>query len=95
MRPLNLQEAAQFLRMSRSSLYQRKDIPRYRRPGSRVMLFDQDELEAWLKQGRIEETNVPIPMAQECQAPPVSVDAPVGVVDIHGARVYHRLARYR
>ena len=95
MKPLNLQEAAQFLRMSRSSLYQRRDIPRYRRPGSRVMLFDQDELEAWLKQGRIEETNVPIPVAQESQAPPVSVGAPVGVVDIHGARVYHRLARYR
>ena len=54
MKPLTLAEAAQFLRMSRSSLYQRKDIPRYRRPGSRVMLFDQDELEAWLKQGRVD-----------------------------------------
>jgi predicted DNA-binding transcriptional regulator AlpA len=43
-KPLTLGEAAQFLRMSRSSLYQRKDIPRYRRPGSRVTLFDQDEL---------------------------------------------------
>lgn len=45
MRLLTLTEAASFLRMSRSSLYQRKDIPRYRRPGSRVMLFDQDALE--------------------------------------------------
>ena len=52
MRPMTLAEAASFLRMSRSNLYQRKDIPRYRRPGSRVILFDQDELEAWLKQGR-------------------------------------------
>ena len=48
MKLLTLPEAAKYLGMSRSNLYQRKDIPRYRRPGSRVVLFDQEELEAWL-----------------------------------------------
>ena len=81
MKPLTLQEAAQFLRMSRSSLYQRKDIPRYRRPGSNVYLFDQDELEAWLKQGRV---------GVEPRA-----EADEKVVEISQKRVYHRSARYR
>ena len=95
MRLISLKEAAAFLRMSRSSLYQRKDIPRYRRPGSRVMLFDQDELEAWLRQGRIDATTVlPVtaPAPQEPQ--PQSVSA-AGVMDIQLGRVYHRSARYR
>lgn len=92
MRPLNLQEAAQFLRMSRSSLYQRKDIPRYRRPGSRVILFDQDELENWLRQGRIEERNKAITIAQY---PKTNAGVQDNVVDIHAGRVYHRNARYR
>jgi len=88
MKPLTLAEAAQFLRMSRSSLYQRKDIPRYRRPGSRVMLFDQDELEAWLKQGRIGGLNEP---ASEMLVTEVGA----GSVDISRPRVYHRNAHYR
>lgn len=103
MRPLTLQEAAQFLRMSRSSLYQRKDIPRYRRPGSRALLFDQDELEAWVRTGRIE----PAPLAGSAagvlrtisgprerpsalHAVPASAD-----LDIQAAAVYHRNSRYR
>lgn len=95
MRLLSLKEAAQFLRMSRSSLYQRKDIPRYRRPGSRVMLFDQDELEGWLKQGRMgsfidEQTLVAEPQKIQHYA-----DSPPGVMDIQIGRVYHRNARYR
>ncbi len=85
MRLFTLAEAAQFLRMSRSSLYQRKDIPRYRRPGSRVILFDQDELEAWLGQGRIGGTI----------DSPVTVPEPQEVVDIQVERVYHRNVRYR
>ena len=92
MKPLNLQEAAQFLRMSRSSLYQRKDIPRYRRPGSRVMLFDQDELEAWLRQGRIEEKNKIVIIDQK---PQTIAGIQNDVVDIRAGRVYHRNARYR
>lgn len=94
MKPLTLGEAAQFLRMSRSSLYQRKDIPRYCRPGSRVMLFDQDELETWLKQGRIggNEPTLEMPSTTELhQAPEVAA----GVVDISSQRVYHRSARYQ
>ena len=87
MKPLTLKEAAQFLRMSRSSLYQRKDVPRYRRPGSNVYLFDQDELEAWLKQGRVSEPAITMP------AP--STEADDKVVEISQQRVYHRSARYR
>lgn len=95
MKPLTLAEASSFLRMSRSSLYQRKDIPRYRRPGSRVMLFDQDELEAWLKQGRIDDHSE---LALEMPATTALYQAPevaAGVVDISSQRVYHRSGRYR
>ena len=93
MKPLTLAEAAQFLRMSRSSLYQRKDIPRYRRPGSRVMLFDQDELETWLKQGRIDssEPTLEMPATELRQAPEVAAV----VVDISSKHVYHRNGCYR
>jgi predicted DNA-binding transcriptional regulator AlpA len=92
MRPLNLQEAAQFLRMSKSSLYQRKDIPRYRRPGSRVMLFDQDELEAWLKQGRVVEAKASTPQAIAATNGP---EGSLAIVDISASPIYHRSARYR
>lgn len=79
--------------MSRSSLYQRKDIPRYRRPGSRVMLFDQDELETWLKQGRIDgsEPTLEMPAMGLRQTPEVAAE----VVDISSQRVYHRNGCYR
>jgi predicted DNA-binding transcriptional regulator AlpA len=92
-KPLTLAEAAQFLRMSRSSLYQRKDIPRYRRPGSRAMLFDQDELESWLKQGRIggSESTLEIPTTERHLAPEVAS----GVVAISSKNIYHRNATYR
>lgn len=46
---LLLNEAAEFLRCSTSLLYKRRDIPRHRRPGSRVLLFDRNELLAWAK----------------------------------------------
>ncbi|NGZ98470.1 MAG: hypothetical protein CV089_20495 [Nitrospira sp. WS110] len=92
MRPLNLQEAAQFLRMSKSSLYQRRDISRYGRPGSRVLLFDQDELEVWLKHGRLVETKAPTPQSTSVtNVPEVLSD----IVDIPPLPVYHRSARYR
>lgn len=95
MKPLTLQEAAQFLRMSRSSLYQRKDIPRYRRPGSRVMLFDQDELEAWLKQGRIGGSDEEPVTVSASQSQETDAANHTGVIDIQARRVYHRSARYR
>ena len=59
------------------------------------MLFDQDEIEAWLKQGRIEgegEPVIEIPGATVLHQTPKM--AP-GVVDISSQRVYHRNARYR
>lgn len=95
MRPLTLAEAAQFLRMSRSSLYQRKDIPRYRRPGSRVMLFDQDELEAWLKQGRIGGSDEELVTVSSSQEQKADAENQNSVIDIQAGRVYHRSARYR
>lgn len=95
MRPLSLAEAAQFLRMSRSSLYQRKDIPRYRRPGSRVMVFDQEELEACLRQGRIGATaESPVTASAPEELQPHSMSS-AGGIDIQVGRVYHRNARYR
>ncbi|BFU94319.1 MAG: hypothetical protein NTNFB02_10410 [Nitrospira sp.] len=93
---MTLGEAAAFLRLSRSSLYQRKDIPRYRRPGSRVILFDQDELEAWLQQGRIDASTgrgeSPSSGQDEHHEVPKACISPV---DISPSRVYHRSARYR
>lgn len=46
---LTLAEAATYLRFSKSTMYQRKDIPRHRIPGSRGMRFFKAELTAWLK----------------------------------------------
>ena len=89
--------------MSRSSLYQRKDIPRYRRPGSRTLLFDKDELEAWVRTGRIESAPI-TDTAIEPQVPtPNPSDAPVSVcaassinaLDIQETGAYHRNPRYR
>ena len=95
MKPLTLAEAAQFLRMSRSNFYQRKDIPRYRRPGSRVMLFDQDELETWLRQGRIggfDETAIEKSETIESHQ---ARELGISIVDISSGPVYHRNGRYR
>jgi predicted DNA-binding transcriptional regulator AlpA len=100
---LTIQEAAQFLRMSRSSLYQRKDIPRYRRPGSRALLFDQDELEAWVKTGRIEPVSVAILAGSPYQHIPSANDDPLHIaaisaidtLDIQRSGLYHRNPRYR
>jgi len=48
---MTLAEAAAYLRLSKSTLYQRKDIPRHRIPGSREVRFLRDELLSWLKSG--------------------------------------------
>lgn len=92
MKLLTMTEAAHFLRMSRSSLYQRKDIPRYRRPGSRVMLFDQYELETWMKQGRMVMEDQPV---SPITAVDVASATEKGAVDISAPHVYHRSTRYR
>jgi len=83
---LNLKEAAEFLRMSPSNLYQRKDIPRYRRPGSRVLLFDQEELEAWLKTGQIDQTQ---------KHEPKEIEQADQKLDFNSATVYHRNPLYQ
>lgn len=103
MKLMTIQEAARFLKMSRSSLYQRRDIPRFRRPGSRALLFDQDELEAWVRTGRIK----PMSIADLAGEPhlhfPSSSNAPASIsavssikaLDIQSTDVYHRNPRYR
>jgi hypothetical protein len=59
------------------------------------MLFDQNELETWLKQGRIGGH------AELAQAMSSTIDshealeAGMGVVDISSGPVYHRNGRYR
>lgn len=95
MRLLTLKEAARFLRMSPSTLYQRQDIPRYRRPGSRVMLFDQDELEAWIRQGRMGESIDEGALVPEPQMVQPHAGSRPEVMDIQAGPVYHRNARYR
>jgi predicted DNA-binding transcriptional regulator AlpA len=95
MKPLTLAEAAQFLRMSRSNLYQRKDIPRYRRPGSRIMLFDQDELEAWLKQGRMDADDSRLERVAETTDQEAASEASSGAVEFSSPPVYHRNTRYQ
>ena len=95
MKLLTLPEAARYLRMSRSSLYQRKDIPRYRRPGSRVVLFDQEELEAWLKQGRTLVRDACSSVSQPKRQQVYSGETSKKVLEIGGDTVYHRNARYR
>jgi hypothetical protein len=52
-----------------------------------VYLFDQDELEEWLKQGRVSEGRA---ATLEPKA-----EADEKVVEISQGRVYHRSARYR
>jgi excisionase family DNA binding protein len=95
MKLLTLPEAARYLRMSRSSLYQRKDIPRYRRPGSRVVLFDQEELETWLKQGRPSVGDAFLRESQVKRQQAYSGETSKGVLAIGADTVYHRNARYR
>lgn len=46
---LTLEEAASFLKVSKSWLYQHREVPRHRIPGSTMLRFDQEELLAWLK----------------------------------------------
>lgn len=79
---MTLAEAAVYLRVSKSTLYQRKDIPRHRMPGSREVRFFKDELMAWLKHG-------------EVRASGTAMDGPVFPLDSATATVYHRNPKYR
>jgi len=79
---MTLAEAAVYLRVSKSTLYQRKDIPRHRMPGSREVRFFKDELMAWLKHG-------------EVRASETATDRPVFPLDSAHGTVYHRNPKYR
>jgi len=89
MEVMTLEEAAIFLRVSRSTLHQRKDVPRHRMPGSREFRYLRSELLAWLK--------------GELTGRPASVErqesgeggAAVLKLAAESKPVYHRSARYR
>jgi excisionase family DNA binding protein len=52
---LNFTEAARFIGCSKSYLYKLtsgKSIPHYK-PNGKFIYFDRDELQAWLKQGKV------------------------------------------
>ena len=79
---MTLAEAAIYLRVSKSTLYQRKDIPRHRMPGSREVRFFKDELTAWLKNGAV-------------KASERETNEPVFPLDSAHTTVYHRNPKYR
>ena len=79
---MTLAEAAVYLRVSKSTLYQRKDIPRHRMPGSREVRFIKDELMAWLKNGAVHERET-------------AINGPVFPLDSAHTTVYHRNPKYR
>jgi excisionase family DNA binding protein len=79
---MTLAEAAVYLRVSKSTLYQRKDIPRHRMPGSREVRFLKGELIAWLKSGDGEALSA---ASRELVFP----------LDSATATVYHRNPKYR
>lgn len=87
---LTPEEAAIYLRVSRSTVYQRPDIPRHRMPGSRQIRFIRSELLSWLKGELVEQTVMDNPGE-------IAVPEPQGtpVMDIAHGRVYHRNGRYR
>ena len=79
---MTLAEAAVYLRVSKSTLYQRKDIPRHRMPGSREVRFFKDELMAWLKHGEVRTSET-------------ATDGSVFPLDSAHGTVYHRNPKYR
>lgn len=56
---LTLEEAARYLGVSKSNLYQlihRRAIPHYK-PNGKMVYFNRLELDKWLQRNRIDETN--------------------------------------
>jgi predicted DNA-binding transcriptional regulator AlpA len=84
---MTLEEAAQFLRFSRSTMYQRHDIPRHRVPGSTAIRYLRSELLSWLKGDYAARSPTE-------GAEPVHAQSEVGM-DIGHKPLYHRNARYR
>jgi excisionase family DNA binding protein len=79
---MTAKEAARFLRLSKSTLAHRQDIPRHRLPGMRAVRFDRDELLNWAKSGDADEKRTRL--AED----PERVDIPL-------LPIYHRSSRYR
>jgi excisionase family DNA binding protein len=96
MKPITVPEACTFLKMEKSTLYKlmkARAFPFYRRPGSRVVLFDQDELESWLQNGRVpaaDEGKHAFQHEQENH----SADEPLVLENVQ-RKVYHRNPCYR
>lgn len=82
---LTLKEAAALLRYSASSLYNRRDIPRYKLPGSKDWRYDREELIAWAKSAvskRLEQKSEPSAVSPAMPPEPRKVPR-------------HRTSRYR
>jgi excisionase family DNA binding protein len=93
---LTVAEVCDFLKLKRSSLYalvKAKAVPCLRQPGSRKLLFEQKELEDWLRSGRL----VTLEEAIEArgQAAGSAVPVPADVVDLADRKIYHRNPLYR
>jgi excisionase family DNA binding protein len=96
MKPLTIAEACAFLKMEKSTLHKlmkARAFPFYHRPASRVVLFDQDDLEKWLQSGRVPAANEAYDPQQE--APRTGIHAAMPLLDIVPENVYHRNPCYR
>jgi len=80
------EEAAAFLRVSRSMIYQRQDIPRHRLPRSRQIRFLRSELLAWVT------GEVVAPKDEESQK---EGGNRLLTLATQTKGIYHRNARYR
>ena len=83
---MTLEEAADFLRVSRSTLYQRRDIPHHHMPGSRQYRYLRSELLAWLKDGTRCVAELSPRKVSDQQAIPL---------EVVNKPLYHRNPRYR
>lgn len=96
MKLLTVAEVCDFLKLKRSSLYalvKAKAVPCLRQPGSRKLLFEQKELEDWLRSGRL--VTLEEALDARDQATDSVVPAPADVVDLADQKVYHRNPLYR
>ncbi len=82
---LTLREAACFLRVSKSWMHQNTTIPRQRRPGSRIILFNRRDLQAFLDAGKV---------AESAPIPKILKEATKGL-DTTSIPAYHRRELYR
>ena len=86
---MTVAEAADFLRFSRSTMHQRRDIPQHSVPGSRQKRYLRSELLAWLKGEFTGKSG-----SEKPELPSLGHVAPSSI-DIGNGPVYHRNGRYR